>query len=320
MGNLGLFTGIETFDWTYQDVDTMIAFLKENNIPQWVLKVYEIGTGDWYQRAGGSVPVVNYIRSKGIDVLPYGFFYGNDLIHESEAVLNYLKEYGQFCMNMESAFDGSANEGKCQYFAKALANHPGELSISTWANPGSHGWLPNIASLNNLVHTWMPECYDDGLVKLMYEQYPKVAGNIQPTFHITQTSPVMAGPYAQFTLWELAEAKAAVSGNLKAYHDIWVRNNHTTTSIEQQAQDVWGASPLKIPTGSGIYGVWLEAFTQEKFNFGYPVSPEFKTVNWNGEPIVMQYFASGVRAEFNSAVQLNKCSFIGMNNSILFQG
>lgn len=320
MGELGLFTGIETFDWTYDDVNATIAFLKANGITQWVLKVYEIGTGDWYQRAHGSKPVVDYIESQGINVLPYGFFYGNDLVHETEAVLGYLQAHGKFCMNMESAFDGAANEGKCQYFAKSLAGHSGDLFISTWANPGSHGWLPNIAALDHLVHTWMPECYDDELVKLMYAQYPKVTGNIQPTFHITQTSPVMAGPFQQFTLWELTEAKQAVNENLKAYHDIWVRNNHVTTNIEQQAQDVWGASLLKIPTGSGIYGVWNEAFVQEKFNFGPPTTPEFKTVDWNGAPIVMQYFATGTRAEFNNAVTLNKCTFFDKNNTVLFQG
>lgn len=318
MGDLGLFTGIETQNYSFQQIDTVISFLHTHGIPQWVLKVYEITQGDWYGHLGGSRAVVNHIQNQGIHVVPYGFFYGNNTSVEGTAVNGYLDTFGVFCMDMESDFDGPGNQHKCQELAKML--HSGhDLRISTWANPEAHGWIPNIQVLDPLVSTWMPMAYDNTLVKDMYAQYPKVRGTIQPTFHINQTSPVMAQPFQTFTLWEYQMALSN-GGAFQQYSDVWKRSNQQMTGIEQQALDTWNASPLKLPTGSGIYNVWRSAYLAKSFNFGYPTTPEFDSVNWDNLPIRVQYFSSGARAEFNNADTFNKCKFYDVHNTEVYQG
>lgn len=201
---LGLFIGVESFSWQLTDFDKYIAFARANGVNQAVVKIYEITQGEWYSGLGGADVVIKHLQAAGLDVLPYGFFYGTDAVTEANMTLKYLQAYGKFCMNLESSLDG--NSSIAQSFANLLKNHPGDLYISTWANPETHQWTQNITALDNIVQVWMPEAYDDTLLKEMYSQFPKVIGKIQPTFHVFQTSPILARPYPFMTLWEYQDA------------------------------------------------------------------------------------------------------------------
>lgn len=70
------------------------------------------------------------------------------------------------------------------------------------------------------------------------------------------------------------------------------------SEIQLQAQAVWAASPVKAPSGLGIYKAWLSAYTTKSMNFGTPLTLEFQTINWNNQIITVQHFSGGIRAEF----------------------
>jgi len=195
-----LFVGVESFNWSLTEFDNCIAFCKKYGIQQIILKVYEITQGEWYSQLGGAGFVVNHIKASGLDVLPYGFFYGNDVQTESTVVLKWLGLVGKFCMDMEGAFDN--NSERAAVFATELANHPGVLYVSTWANPVNHSWTKNIEILDSIVSVWMPQAYNDSLIKDMYAQFPKVQGLIWPTFHIINTPYQDASIYQNISLWE----------------------------------------------------------------------------------------------------------------------
>lgn len=202
---IGLFTGIETFTWKQTDFDALINFCKKYGVGQIILKVYEITQGYWPTDQINGTDIVTYIKQQGIDVMPYGFFYGGNIAVETTAIKHLLDTYGIFCLDMEGDFDNDT--AKTQTFHDVLKGTPGQIWVSTWANPVSHGWHNNIAILDEIVTGWMPQAYTDNLIKDMYSQFPKVQGKIQPTFHIVNTPYPDASPYKDFTLWEYQLAR-----------------------------------------------------------------------------------------------------------------
>lgn len=213
---VGLFIGVESANWNNTDWNNAVLFFRQNNIDLAIIKIYEITQGEWYQNMGGPDTIIKKFTDAGIAVMPYGYFYGNDIITENAAALKYLNKYPRFCMNMEDGYNSSPN--KVKEVVAGLVTHTGQLWISTWANPESMGWLDNLSILAPITSVFMPECYSDTLTKTMYSQYPKLPAGvkIQPTFHVTQTSPIYARPYPQFTLWEYMDAKQGV-GALEQY-------------------------------------------------------------------------------------------------------
>lgn len=202
---IGLFLGVETYNWQQADFDKAIQFCLDNKVDQLVLKVYEVTQGWWYRNYGpnGAGDLISYIQSKGLDVLPYGFFYDGSHV-ELTAMKQGLAWYGKFCLNMESSFDNKPDNARA--VSDGLKGHSGTLYVSTWANPVTHGWTANIDILDPIVDVWMPEVYDDNLVKEMYSQFNKVTGKIWPTFHVSQTNALLASPFPDFTLWEYQDA------------------------------------------------------------------------------------------------------------------
>ncbi|HET7638283.1 MAG TPA: hypothetical protein VFK47_06020, partial [Ktedonobacteraceae bacterium] len=79
---LGLFIGVESFSWQLTDFDKYIAFARANGVNQAVVKIYEITQGEWYSGLGGADVVIKHLQAAGLDVLPYGFFYGTDAVTE----------------------------------------------------------------------------------------------------------------------------------------------------------------------------------------------------------------------------------------------
>lgn len=202
---LGLFLGTETFGWNEAQFDQVAQYCVDNQIDQVVLKVYEITQGEWYSSLGGARNAILRFNVKGIDVLPYGYFYGANVKAETDYIKFALRTYEQFCMNLESEFD--AHPELATSLATALSGHTGTLYCSTWANPVSHVWAANIDILDPVVDVWMPECYSDQLVKEMYAQFNHVThGRIEPTFHVSQTNAYMASNSPNFTLWEYRDA------------------------------------------------------------------------------------------------------------------
>jgi hypothetical protein len=84
------------------------------------------------------------------------------------------------------------------------------------------------------------------------------------------------------------------------------RNTWVNTGQQTQAADTWkiGVELVKavfqidLAPNTGIYQSWEKEY-MNGLNHGYPTTPERNTVDWNNKPIVVQYFASGDRCEWD---------------------
>lgn len=85
-------------------------------------------------------------------------------------------------------------------------------------------------------------------------------------------------------------------------------------NIEQQATDIWAQNPVQAPTDTNIFKSWHRAYVGQQWNFGFPTTQEFNTVDWNGKPIKVQYFSAGVRAESSAGTT----RFYDVGNRIVF--
>jgi len=210
----GLFFGIETYTWSYQEFDRAIALTKQLGFDQVILKVYEVTQGDWYKSLGGSEKVIEHIEAQGMAVLPFGYFYG--VQGEAQAARAYLDRWDSLCLDMEGEFDG--NVGRLGPFVIALKGHTGDLYVSTWANIADHRWLENVKALDPLVKGWMPQVYytyDWQVYKQQWLQALPTLLKVEPTFNANKNSNTTSDPTwwpvgGNFSVWEYQAFKGAV--------------------------------------------------------------------------------------------------------------
>src|SRR6266700_4660334 len=247
MTRVYLFTDVFTYNWGWASFDALIAFCKAHRIDGVQLKVYELTQGEWYAHLGGATKVIGYLRNHGLDVLPYGYFYGvtsNELTYAWSA----LTAYGKFCMNCEDTWNN--NPSFARTLRNALANHPGELWISTWADPKTQGWLTNIAILDDIVAVWQPEEYGDNLIDLRLSEFPPVRGRILPTYSINPAVTVSRMLVADgISIWEYADAL----GNVTLLDAMIAHLQPQSTPPPM----LWFQYPIGVPFGDPNYDVAL---------------------------------------------------------------
>ena len=293
----GLFMGINSYNWDLNNFDAFINDAKFFGFNQVLVKVYEITQGDWYQNLGGSKVVVDHIRSRGIDCLPYGYFYGANPNVEINAAIGYLNTFGRFCMDMEAEFN---NNNLMQPFHDNMMVHPGDLYLSTWANPVDQGWVHNVQLMDPLVKVWMPQVYNPYLVSVYQQQYAGLTGasKIQPTYSVNDT-PIVNWTAPTFTAWDygsIVSDGAAESA---------IRNLLTSpvlnTSMRTQFDNIWYNPASGVPAGyqSGIYKAVLAGFLAVKYSACYPISQEVMTVNWTHDRVIWQSLSNGCHAEYD---------------------
>lgn len=179
-----LFVGIESFNWTLAQFDSVINLCKQHGYSGALIKVYESTQGLWYQKLGGFKVVQDHFHAAGLDCVPYGFMYGgSDISAEARVGWDFLNDFGIYCADMESGFDGDTRTASI--LAQLWANHPGELWVSCWANVADHNWLGVISLLDSITAVWMPQVYSDSLATRAKAQWPKVKGWVCPTLHIS---------------------------------------------------------------------------------------------------------------------------------------
>lgn len=214
--SVALFTGIETFNWSLSQLSNAANWMVAQGIDTWYLKVYEITQGEWYSYLEGPLSVMDYLQKKyPLKVVPYGYFYGDDPVQEGAIIAKYLSQWGSFCVDVEGEFD--SNSDKMQKLYDQFSTSPGQLHVSTWANPNSHGWTQNLKILDKFPSlVWMPQCYDDALLKEFFSQWIPSPHPVQPTFHVVNTPYYDAKSFPSFSLWEYQLAQQNV-GTLQSY-------------------------------------------------------------------------------------------------------
>lgn len=196
-----LFVGVESFNWSLSDFDKLTAFCKQHRVDGIFLKIYEIGTGEWYGKLGGSQAVIDRIKGEGVDCVGYGFFYGNDQVDEGAAITKFLKRDNRFCIDVEDGFDGRLDKME-GLFKNVVVPSGSTLYVSTWADPIQHNYLPNLQFLDNFNVIWMPQIYDDFLLSTFFSQWVHSQHPVQPTFHILNSTAIGSKSFPTFSLWE----------------------------------------------------------------------------------------------------------------------
>ncbi len=302
MANVLLFTGVETFGWQLTDFDRAIQWCKNHRIDGLIVKVYEVTQGEWYMGLGGSSVVVNHIRASGLDCLPYGYYYG---VSPSElaSISFFLAKHGKYCLNLEAEWDGNPNN-MIGTLATALSNHPGDLWVSTWANPAEHGWLDNIRTLDPFVSVWMPEEYNDSLTTKRLSQFPTVQGKVCPTYKVNSSTITRMVQTDTPSLWEYIDALAnpvwvdAAIAHIKAGGTpVQLDSNGCVVTVvksfqleENESEDLCGpwaayATAMAVPPGQAPLtdAEKIDQFTDQMVDdYGTAHGNAFNHINWPG--------------------------------------
>ncbi|SRR5260221_6543687 len=306
-----LFTGIETFNWQLSNFQKVIDLCKSTGVTGMIVKIYEVGTGEWYGHLGGSKMVAHFIASQGIKFIPYGFFYDRDLGLENTAILKFLSFYDLLMLDMESSWDG-AKPSDIDALVKSLDSHDGDLWISTWANPVDHLWVQNIQKLDPFVDVWLPMIYFPNLVQMFRNQFPKVKGSVEPTYQ----KGVNLSDFTNTTV-SIWEYKSVDNAYLESVVD---RVNPSSDIVLpppvdfslQEMKDIW---PTAIRSNTFIHQIWIDI--RKRFFLGIPLSEEIATVDWNNNPVMYQPFSSNYHIEFNK--KDGKCRVYDSNKNVVFE-
>lgn len=317
LGQVGLFTGIETFNWGTPDWVSAIRFCQQHRVDFVIVKVFDAGF-EWY--GGNFQPIYDLFRSNGIQVMPYGFMgtaggldynLDRDLPNELPLVSKYMSTYGVCCGDMEGGgWSGRPDLG--QMVSNYLSGKPGSFTGSVPANPADANMVVSFRPMADVVSMWMPMEYDDYLHSVSQAQWSQVIANppLAPTYDLSSE-------FGQNDLVSIVTgAKNAGFTQISFWYDGFARSDPATfdklvtifkgvdpvavnPNMQKQWDDTWALGGL--PTGTGIEQAMFQLFLAHKCQAVFPTHGEYLTVDWNGNQIARQTFSNGFAAEYNVA-------------------
>lgn len=99
---------------------------------------------------------------------------------EAAVILEMLGAAQDVQIDMEAEWDGAA--AVAQEFAARFVGHPGNLLITSWANPAAHAWNGVAQALRLVTQAWVPQVYNDYLAAVS-----------DPQLSAAGESPIMVG-------------------------------------------------------------------------------------------------------------------------------
>ena len=317
-----LFLGANTFKWSLDQFKQAAIFAKAHGIDSLLVKVCD-GTTLWYGNMGGFGLIRATILEQGVGVIPYAYSYGNKfgaLDSEITLWLPYLQECGVFCMDAEAEWNGQT--AWATQLCSRMQGQPGLFLVSTWADPSLQNWQGVIKALAPCTSIFMPQQYTNSLATYWQQFGANGATWLQPTVDLTNefgtNNPVAIAKaaYAQghtaLSVWYYDTA-VANPGLLDAIYAAFPKQSGTAPTptpnpnIIKAAQSTWystahlfGGVPLDYTTG--IAQAWQNEYVNNLHNMPPPTTHEFASVDWNGNPITVQYFGS-TRCEWDASGQ-----------------
>lgn len=180
------------------------------------------GTEKWYGTPADLAVERQASLSEGVGFIPMHYSDGPHFgAHFDEAEAAVILEMLSVCpdvqIDMEAEWDGAAAVAK--EFAAALAGHPGNLLITSWANPAAHGWDGVSQALRLVTAAWVPQEYNDYLSAVADPQLSAAGQSpIQVGIDLTQEfganhqlhimEQARAHGHSSFWFWEYAPAVA----------------------------------------------------------------------------------------------------------------
>jgi hypothetical protein len=303
-GQRSLFLGITSFNWSPAQFQDVARFARSHGVDSLLVKVAD-GTNVWYGGMSGWHDRRNAILAEGVGAIPYMFSYGNKfgaLDDEIDIMIAHLRDNSIMCADMEGEWDGQAQWA--QHLTSRVSQVPGTFLVSTWADPSLHAWQGVIRALAPATTVFMPQQYNNYLATFWAEFAANGATWLQPTVQLTQdfgaNDPVAIARNAHdqghtaISVWYY-EAAAANPGLLDAVYATFPKG--PSPMIEQAAQDTWnstaflfGGTPLDYNTG--IAKAWRDIYVNQRMLMPPPTTREFRSVDWNGNSIIVQFFGS----------------------------
>lgn len=170
VGNVALFTGAETANWTQQQFIDAANFCKKHAITCMIVKVAEVtsSAGDiWYNGIPGVQSIAQAIESVGVKFLPYQFMWGNkynELSTEISVAESLLNAFSCLALDVEgSSWSGTIAGQWGTQVNDALVSNTGKLFMILPANPIDAGQQPAFQAMSPSVNVWIPMAYDTSL-------------------------------------------------------------------------------------------------------------------------------------------------------------
>ncbi|HTJ49430.1 MAG TPA: hypothetical protein VL443_08270 [Cyclobacteriaceae bacterium] len=173
LGNLPLFLGVETENWSIAQFKQAAINAKNLGVTSLLVKVAD-GVNIWYSGIGSYSAVISAIKDQGINAVPYMYNYGNkfgSLTSEINILITLMMKYHIVIADLEVEFNGQiawANQ-----ITSSLKPISGLFGVVTWADPDYQNWQKVIPALAPCTNFWLAQTYSDSLYSLYINQFPK---------------------------------------------------------------------------------------------------------------------------------------------------
>lgn len=218
-----LFIGVESFTWQLPDFEQAAQFAKAHGVDILVVKVFDGANGqndEWYAGIGGFAAVANTILLNGVQVLPYGYMYGDShgsvLDLEIALVEKYMNTYGWFMADIETEWDGHIDWAT--RLNSALSTNQNQFFVSCLADPQPEQNQGAVfLAMAPSVNVWAPQVYDAFLNSVYASEFGQIAGSLclMPTVEIGGGLPgndpvafLKNMPATPISIWEYQHALA----------------------------------------------------------------------------------------------------------------
>lgn len=304
-----LFIGTESYNWDATTFKQAALFAKAHGTDCFLVKAGE-GTDRWYGGLGGWHQRRDACRSVGVNAIAYWYSIGNTLgglAAEIATMVEYLKADGVFCADMEAEWNGKTDWA--QSLRYALSSVSGTFLCSTWGDPVQQAWVDVMNIIAPVTDYFMPQQYSNWLAG----QWGQFGGKkLIPTLHMTGVGDpndplnVALAAYQQkhdaLSVWHYGLAMNdpvlldAIWKQFPGKKVIDVSVYDKNLNIKKEFDDCW-ASTSKLTGGvlnksTGIHRSWVE-YWLGGYQFGPPITDEYKSCDGTGKAIICQQFAGG---------------------------
>ncbi len=166
-GKVVVFTGNESKTWSLADVITACATIRRLGADTLCMK-YADGGISWHS-PNDMEHYHAVANGLGCGLCGFQYCYGpafGDLtkqVTDEAAIANsMIGHLPLIVLDMEKEFDGHPEAAI--FLHQHLQVPPGQLAITTWANPAQHAWIGDVAALNQDA-IWIPQEYTSFLAK-----------------------------------------------------------------------------------------------------------------------------------------------------------
>jgi|GEM_PF-1554929 len=308
-----LFLGVETRTWSHQQFINVAQFARAHDVDSLLVKFAE-GTIVWYDGIDGFRSIRDAIKEQGVGVIPYMYSYGDTfggLDGELNLLTEYMQDNGVVCADMEVEWNGHVDWAS--RMNARLQPVPGVFLVSTWGDPFLQNWGGVIRALNPCVNAYMPQQYTNFLASCWQQFAQSGAECLQPTVDLSQefglNDPVAIAKAAYnqghtaLSVWYYGFA-VENPGLLDAVFHAFPKGDtampqppanpyETNEHIRQELDTCWNSTAqlfggTPAPMNSGIHDSWVKAWLFHNYQFGPPITQEYKSIDSDGNAITVQ--------------------------------